>query len=78
MRRPESTMTAAELQEWRARWNHTLASGSDALGVSVPQFKNYLAGRQNVPITVALLADALDTIDKLERRLARVNGTKGE
>lgn len=73
MQRPPSTMSAAQLQEWRERHEHSLTTGSEALGVSRPMFANYLRENNPAPIprTVALLAAALDTIVELRRRLGR-------
>lgn len=57
-------MTAAQLQEWRGRREHSLATGAQALGVSRKMFARYLSGESAIPRTVALLCSELDLLAK--------------
>jgi predicted transcriptional regulator len=58
-----SNMSARELQRWRKRYDHSLDSGAEALGVSTRMFAHYLAGTKNIPLTIAILCDAIDELE---------------
>lgn len=64
MQRPESRMTPHQLQLWRKRHQHTLASGAEALGISLAQFKFYLSGATPISLTIAICCDLYDQLHK--------------
>lgn len=67
MKRADSTMTAAELQAWLARHEHSLTTGAAALGVSRRMLGYYLDGSRTIPFTVALLCGAIDRLARKRR-----------
>lgn len=64
MQRPQSKMSPRQLQRWRKRHDHSLATGAEALGISQAMFKFYLSGTSPIPLTVAICCKLYDQIRK--------------
>jgi len=64
-------MTARQLQSWRERHDHSIATGAETLGIGKATFSALLAGERAIPPTIALLCAALDELKR------KRTGTKG-
>ena|SRR5215831_12430390 len=72
MKRIYSTMTAAQLQEWRRKRGVSVREAAEELGISERGMYLHLSGKRRVPLTLARLCWAFTSIEQLLEEIDRL------